>query len=121
MVSARVGQPIDKQVGERVRMRRIMNGVTQVELAHALDITFQQVQKYERGANRISASRLHRIAQFLDVPVSFFFEDPSGSKGRPETALPDYLVGVMSTALGRKLVQAIALITDTKMRTNLLQ
>ena len=67
--------PIDVHVGRRVRLRRTLLGMSQEQLGDALNITFQQVQKYERGSNRISASRLWDIGQILDVPVSFFFDD----------------------------------------------
>ena len=67
--------PIDVQVGSRVRLRRDMLGLSQAKLGEAIGLTFQQVQKYERGANRISASKLHELARVLDVPVSFFFDD----------------------------------------------
>src|SRR5215207_2583556 len=67
--------PIDVQVGSRVRLRRNMLGLSQEKLGEAIGLTFQQVQKYERGANRIGASRLHQLSQVLDVPVSFFFDD----------------------------------------------
>ena len=67
--------PVDVQVGSRVRLRRKMLGLSQEKLAAAIGLTFQQVQKYERGANRIGASRLHELSRVLDVPVSFFFDD----------------------------------------------
>lgn len=67
--------PIDVHVGSRVRIRRVMLGLSQETLANKLGITFQQVQKYERGANRMGSSRLYDIAIALDVPVSFFFDD----------------------------------------------
>lgn len=67
--------PIDLYVGSRMRLRRIMMGLSQYALAQSLELTFQQVQKYEKGANRISASTLHRLAEVLDVPVSFFFDE----------------------------------------------
>src|SRR5262249_9382500 len=67
--------PIDIHVGSRVRLRRNMLGLSQEKLGEAIGLTFQQVQKYERGANRIGASRLHDLSQVLDVPVSFFFDD----------------------------------------------
>ncbi len=67
--------PIDVHVGGRVRLRRTLLGMTQSGLGEALGLTFQQVQKYERGTNRISASRLYQLSQLLDAPVSFFFED----------------------------------------------
>ena len=67
--------PVDIHVGSRVRLRRTLLGLSQEKLGEALGLTFQQVQKYERGANRIGASRLHQISMILDVPVSFFFEE----------------------------------------------
>jgi transcriptional regulator with XRE-family HTH domain len=73
--------PTDSHVGKRVRMRRLMLGLSQTELGDALGLTFQQVQKYEKGANRISASRLQRISQIFQVPV-FFFLRPSAARAR---------------------------------------
>ena len=67
--------PIDVHVGSRVRLRRTLLGMSQEKLGDALGLTFQQVQKYERGANRIGSSRLYKLSQILDVPVSFFFDD----------------------------------------------
>lgn len=67
--------PVDMHVGARLRLRRTLMGLSQTELAKSVGLTFQQVQKYESGANRISASRLYHIAEALDVPVSFFFDD----------------------------------------------
>ena len=71
--------PVDIHVGSRVRLRRTLLGMSQEKLARAIGLTFQQVQKYERGANRIGASRLHELSQVLDVPVSFFFDDMSNA------------------------------------------
>lgn len=75
MVEKKEPNPVDVAVGNRVRMRRMVLGMTQEKLGEQLGITFQQVQKYEKGANRIGASRLQQISKILDVPVSFFFED----------------------------------------------
>jgi transcriptional regulator with XRE-family HTH domain len=69
--------PVDVHVGSRVRMRRTLLGFSQEKLGDALALTFQQVQKYERGANRIGSSRLYEISRILDVPVSFFFDEMS--------------------------------------------
>jgi len=77
----KVPNPIDRHVGARVRMQRLVVGVSQEKLGGALGLTFQQVQKYEKGSNRISASRLQQIANMLDVPVSFFFEGAPTSEG----------------------------------------
>ena len=73
--------PIDAHVGTRVRMRRTLLGFSQERLGNALGITFQQVQKYERGANRIGAGRLHQLSRVLDVPVAFFFDEIGGAAG----------------------------------------
>ena len=82
----------DKHVGSRVRMRRMILGMNQTALGDALGLTFQQVQKYEKGTNRIGASRLQHIAQILKVPVSFFFdgapEVPGQAAGMNETPFP---------------------------------
>src|ERR1041385_7697431 len=89
--------PIDKHVGSRVRMRRMMLGMSQEKLGDALGLTFQQVQKYEKGTNRIGASRLQQIALILQVPVSFFFERApappggSGPEGLEEAPSPAYV------------------------------
>jgi len=72
--------PIDIHVGERVRARRLLTGLSQDAFASKLGVTFQQVQKYEKGANRISASRLYRISKILNVPVAYFFDDMDGQE-----------------------------------------
>src|SRR5208282_5444918 len=81
-----IPNPIDVHVGKRIRMRRLFLGMNQETLANALGLTFQQVQKYEGGANRVSASRLSAMADILGVPISFFFSDlPAGNNpGTPE-------------------------------------
>src|SRR6266545_2582539 len=87
MMAKKAPNPIDKHVGSRVRMRRMMLSMSQEKLGDALGLTFQQVQKYEKGANRIGASRLQQISHILQVPVAFFFEGvpnalaPHGSNG----------------------------------------
>lgn len=89
--------PVDVHVGQRVRQRRTLMGLSQEKLGEALGLTFQQVQKYERGANRIGASRLFDLATILDTDVNYFFEDmlpdvaaaaPSKQHGRPQDAEP---------------------------------
>src|SRR5688572_17234641 len=94
--------PIDKHVGSRVRMRRMMLSMSQEKLGDALGLTFQQVQKYEKGTNRIGASRLQQISQILQVPVSFFFEGaPSApghqTEGMSEAASPAYVSVFLAT------------------------
>ncbi|HET6519992.1 MAG TPA: helix-turn-helix domain-containing protein [Geminicoccaceae bacterium] len=79
--------PIDVHVGKRLRLRRTLLGMSQERLGELLGLTFQQVQKYERGVNRIGSSRLYEIGQILDIPVSFFFDDMA-EEGRPAAANP---------------------------------
>ena len=78
----KVPNPIDRHVGSRVRMRRILLGMSQEKLGEALGLTFQQVQKYEKGTNRISASRLQQFSSILQVPISFFFEGLPGASSK---------------------------------------
>lgn len=73
--------PVDVHVGGRVRLRRMLLGMSQEELGNRLGLTFQQIQKYERGANRIGASRLYKISRILEVPVSFLFDDMDNDEG----------------------------------------
>ncbi len=76
--------PIDVHVGSRIRLRRTLMGMSQERLGEALGLTFQQVQKYERGVNRVGASRLYDLSRVLDVPISFFFDDmPDTLAGAP--------------------------------------
>ena len=87
---ARQAHPVDVHVGGRVRLRRVFLGYSQEKLANALGLTFQQIQKYERGANRISASKLYELSRILSVPVTYFFEGvesdaESGSAGGQES------------------------------------
>jgi len=83
-------RPVDVHVGNRLRLRRMLLGISQEKLGQAVDLTFQQIQKYERGANRVGASRLFEFSRILDVPVEFFFEDLpkelGGTKGGAQKA-----------------------------------
>lgn len=81
--------PVDLHIGQRVRHRRWLLGMTQQQLAQSVGIRFQQIQKYESGANRVSASRLWDLAKALDIPVSFFFEGLHGTDGAAEAASAD--------------------------------
>jgi transcriptional regulator with XRE-family HTH domain len=106
--------PTDKHVGARLRMRRLMLDMSQEEIAKALGLTFQQVQKYEKGANRISASRLQHLCKVLGVQVPFFFEGlPDMPEVDGESAA---LNGVLATADGLALVTAYTRIRDPKVR-----
>jgi transcriptional regulator with XRE-family HTH domain len=114
--------PTDKHVGSRVRMRRLMLDMSQSILADALGLTFQQVQKYEKGRNRVSASRLQHISQILQVPVPFFFEGApaaSGvvpSVGMADAPSPTYVSDFLATSDGLALVKAFMCIEDPKLR-----
>jgi transcriptional regulator with XRE-family HTH domain len=110
--------PIDGHVGSRVRMRRLMLAMSQSKLADALGLTFQQVQKYEKGANRIGASRLQQISQILRVPVPFFFDRaPGQSAATVEFADSDlYVNDFLATSDGLALVKAFMSIPDPKLR-----
>src|SRR5580693_9167906 len=99
--------PIDKHVGSRVRMRRLMLDMSQTNLGDALGLTFQQVQKYEKGANRIGASRLQHIAHILQVPIPFFFEGSPGAAGEEAaTPTPSYVDDFLATHDGLSLTRA---------------
>ncbi|WP_376097673.1 helix-turn-helix domain-containing protein [Roseomonas sp. CCTCC AB2023176] len=89
--------PIDVHVGSRVRLRRTLLGMSQEKLGEALGLTFQQVQKYERGVNRIGASRLFDLARVLDVPIGFFFDDMPGGPGGGTSAYRSRLAGFAET------------------------
>jgi len=108
----------DQHIGARVRMRRLQLGMSQTTLADALGLTFQQVQKYEKGANRISASRLHQIANTLQVPVSYFFESAPGASGKPKLADAslDYTTKFIASADGLALCKAFMSIKDSAVR-----
>ena len=115
--------PVDKHVGSRLRMRRLMLDMSQADLADDLGITFQQVQKYEKGANRVSASRLQHLSQILQVPVPFFFEGAPAATGiRPsagetaEAPSPVYVSDFLATSDGLSLVKAFMCIEDAKLR-----
>jgi transcriptional regulator with XRE-family HTH domain len=111
--------PIDKHVGSRVRMRRLLVGMSQEKLGTALGITFQQIQKYEKGSNRIGASRLQEIAGILGVQVSYFFEDAAGEamqEGFGEKKGGDYIADFVSSSDGLQLAKAFMRITDPKVR-----
>ena len=113
--------PIDKHVGSRVRMRRMMLNMSQEKLGDALGLTFQQVQKYEKGTNRIGASRLQQISHILQVPVSFFFEGAphvgtERHSGMSEAPSPAYVSDFLATSDGLALVKAFTKIKNSKMR-----
>jgi transcriptional regulator with XRE-family HTH domain len=114
--------PTDRYVGSRVSMRRKMLSLSQTELADAVGVTFQQVQKYEKGTNRISAGRLQQIARFLQVPISFFFEDPrrpAAAAGAQQVRSPDYVSDFLTTTGGLALTKSFRLIKDASLRRDI--
>lgn len=116
--------PIDVHVGSRIRLRRTMLGMSQEKLGEALGITFQQIQKYEKGTNRVGASRLQNISTILNVPVSFFFEDApadvaGGQSGMAEANSSNYVVDFLSSSEGLQLNRAFVKIGDPKVRRKL--
>jgi transcriptional regulator with XRE-family HTH domain len=119
MMAKKSPNPTDKYVGSRVRMRRLMLSMSQEKLGEKLGLTFQQVQKYEKGTNRIGASRLQHISQILKVPVSFFFEGVSGASKQGEDGkapVTDYVSDFLSSSDGLALTKAFTNIKDSKLR-----
>ena len=116
--------PVDIHVGSRVRLRRTLLGMSQEKLGNALGLTFQQIQKYERGANRIGSSRLFLLSRILDVPVSFFFDDmaPEVASGQPdfaEAAQANFDQDDLAKRETLELVRAYYKITDADVRKRL--
>lgn len=117
--------PVDAHVGSRVRLRRTLLGLSQQKLGQDLGLTFQQIQKYERGANRIGASRLYELSEILDVPLSFFFEEMpaksiSASGGLADTER-EFEHQYMSKRETLELVRAYYKITDLEIRKRLFE
>jgi transcriptional regulator with XRE-family HTH domain len=121
-MATKAPNPIDKYVGSRVRMRRIMLGMSQEKLGEALGLTFQQIQKYEKGTNRVGASRIQQISEILQVPVSFLFEGgPTSNSGDgfAEGASPTYVSDFLATSEGLALTRAFTRIADSKLRRSI--
>lgn len=114
--------PTDQYVGSRLRLRRRMLGMSQETLARSIGLTFQQVQKYEKGLNRVSASRLQQVAQALRIPVSFFFDGaPGASLAGPmrAVAMPDDALRFIATTEGLALAQAFMRISSKRVKRNI--
>lgn len=122
-----IPNPIDRHVGSRVRMRRVLVGMSQEKLGEALALTFQQVQKYEKGTNRIGASRLQQISRILGVPVEYFFEgapqanDRVASNGFGEVSDTTYVADFLATNEGVQLNKAFVRIKDPKLRRKVVE
>jgi transcriptional regulator with XRE-family HTH domain len=119
-VGSKQANAIDVHVGLRIRAARLAAGLSQERLGNELGVTFQQVQKYEKGSNRVGASRLSDTAKVLSVPVSFFFENGAGSEKSPKTN--DGLLAIteaLSTPEGIRIARALARISDPNLRRRL--
>jgi transcriptional regulator with XRE-family HTH domain len=114
----RAPNPIDKHVGSRVRMRRMMLGMSQERLGDGLGLTFQQVQKYEKGTNRIGAGRLQHISHILQIPVPLFFEGAPQLTGQPKGngEAPAYVFDFLATSDGLALTKAFMQINEPRVR-----
>jgi len=116
-MSTRSANPVDIHVGKRIRMRRMTLDMSQSALAEPCGITFQQIQKYEKGTNRVGASRLQQFAKLLGVPVSFFFEGlASPETKRKKNASVDLAEQLLATRLGMDLTKAFLSINQTSLR-----
>jgi transcriptional regulator with XRE-family HTH domain len=113
--------PVDKHVGSRVRMRRLMLGMSQQKLGSALGLTFQQVQKYEKGMNRMGAGRLQEAADILGVAVPFFFEGaPAAGKLDGSAPSSAYVTEFISSPDGLRLIKAFTQISDADLRRSII-
>jgi transcriptional regulator with XRE-family HTH domain len=126
-MSKRMPNPIDVHVGTRIRMRRMLVGMSQEKLGERLGLTFQQVQKYEKGTNRVSASRLFHVAHVLGVTVQYFYEDlPEGAEvgaveGFAESGEQAVITNFLSSAEGLQLNRAFHQITDSDVRRRVVE
>ena len=119
-MAKKVSNPIDVHVGDRVKVRRVELGLSQTQLGQALGITFQQVQKYEKGANRISASRLQQVSDILKVPASYFFKgSPGEMKVKGNSSPVGYVSEFISSNEGLTLIKAFMKIKDAKVRRHI--
>jgi transcriptional regulator with XRE-family HTH domain len=121
MKSNKSANPTDKHVGSRVRMRRMMLGLSQEKLGEGLGVTFQQVQKYEKGANRIGAGRLQQIATVLEVTEAYFFEGAPGVGTRVTSTIVDPIQAMGMTHGGLALAKAFNAITNAKLRSTIVE
>ena len=122
MHSAKRPNPTDVYVGSRIRMRRKILGLSQEKLGEKLGITFQQIQKYEKGTNRVGASRLQAMSGALDVPVSYFFPDAeAGQGGGMQEEGAAFMMDFMSTSEGLELSRAFTKIRNPKLRRKVLE
>ena len=119
-MAKKIPDPVDKHVGSRVKMRRLMLGMSQEKLGDALGLTFQQVQKYEKGTNRMGSSRLQQIANILKVPVTFFFEAVPGLlKLDGKAPSSNYVSDFLASSDGLSLIKVFMKIKNPKARRSI--
>ena len=122
LMAGKKPNPVDAHVGSRVRLRRMLLGMSQERLGESMGLTFQQVQKYEKGVNRTGASRLFQISKILDVPVQFFFEeapytgDGNAARGMAEPDSEAFILEFLNSREGLELNRAFVKIGDPKVR-----
>jgi transcriptional regulator with XRE-family HTH domain len=121
MNDERAANAVDRKLGQRVRARRLEIGMSQERLAELLGVTFQQVQKYEKGVNRIAASRLHDIAISLEMPVARFFEGISGRAAAVAESGRDHIDDALATPEGTQLMTLFASIKNQKVRRRVVE
>jgi transcriptional regulator with XRE-family HTH domain len=121
MNDERAANAVDRKLGQRVRARRLEIGMSQERLAELLGVTFQQVQKYEKGVNRIAASRLFDIAGALDMTIARFFEGISGKAGGVAESGKDYVADALATPEGSQLMSLFATIKSQKVRRRVVE
>ena len=116
MMKKRSGDPRDAEIGRRMRALRLERGLSQTELGTMLGVTFQQIQKYEKGANRVAAGRLQRVAESLQIPITFFYAGNGMPENEPQGDTVDAGLGFLETAGAVRLVRAYSRISDPAMR-----
>ena len=119
-MAKRASTSIDIHVGRRIRMRRNALKLSQAELGQAIGVSFQQIQKYEKGDNRVGGQRLHAIAAALKVPINFFFEAASGSERIPAIVTYSFIDEFLADRRGIELARHFVNITDTTARNAIL-
>ena len=121
MKKKRSGDPRDTEIGRRIRALRLERGLSQTDLGTLLDVTFQQVQKYEKGVNRVAAGRLQRVAKALEVPITFFYAGEGEELSGSDVDSIDVGLGFLETAGAVRLVRAYSRIKDPLMRRALVE
>jgi transcriptional regulator with XRE-family HTH domain len=121
MSDERMANAVDEHIGKRVKARRLVIDLSQEKLADLVGVTFQQIQKYENGVNRIAASRLWEMARALGVSVSYFYEGLTASPGVAEDGPPDLVYDMMATPEGQRLLQIFGAIRSPRLRRRVVE